>query len=181
MTMVWITALGVGCATMVGALLGMVFRKTTHKFNDLVLSFAAATAGGIIRDLLLGVIPASVVDWRYLAVAMAAGVLAPLLRPIGLGDWKICVARISGFMAKESVVSTLEVLFGGAVATAISPLSAAAILVFSLLYTPCVAAIASVKRELGGGWALGVALWQCAVAWIAALAVRLIGLAFGMV
>ena len=114
-------------------------------------------------------------------LAAVSGLIAPIFAPLGLGDWRICVSFISGFMAKESVVSTLEVLFGGAVATAISPLSAAAILVFSLLYTPCVAAIASVKRELGGGWALGVALWQCAVAWIAALAVRLIGLAFGMV
>ena len=114
-------------------------------------------------------------------LAAVSGALVPLFAPLGLGDWRICVSFISGFMAKESVVSTLEILFGGAVATAISPLTAAAILVFSLLYTPCVAAIASVKRELGGGWAVGVALWQCAVAWVAALIVRLIGLAFGMV
>jgi len=84
-------------------------------------------------------------------------------------------------MAKESVVSTLEILFGGAVTTALTPLSAASLLVFSLLYTPCVAAIASVKRELGGKWAVGVALWQCVVAWAAALIVRAIGILLGMV
>ena len=83
-------------------------------------------------------------------------------------------------MAKESVVSTLEILFEEAVETAISPLTAVCILVFSLLYTPCVAAIASVKRELGGKWAWGVALWQCAVAWGVTLIVRLIGLLWGM-
>ena len=114
-------------------------------------------------------------------LAAVSGLLAPIFAPLGLGDWRICTSFISGFMAKESVVSTLEILFGGAVATAISPLGAATILVFSLLYTPCVAAIASVKQELGGGWALGVALWQCVVAWTAAFIVRLIGLALGMV
>lgn len=114
-------------------------------------------------------------------LAVISGLLVPLFRPLGLGDWRICTAFISGFMAKESVVSTLEILFGQAVTTAISPLAAASLLVFSLLYTPCVAAIASVKRELGGKWGLGVVVWQCAVAWIAALLVRLIGLALGMV
>ena len=113
-------------------------------------------------------------------LALAAGALVPLFRPLGLGDWRICTAFISGFMAKESVVSTLEILFGEAVTTAISPLSAAALLVFSLLYTPCVAAIASVKRELGGKWAVGVAVWQCVVAWIATLLVRLICMGLGM-
>lgn len=114
-------------------------------------------------------------------LALVSGLLVPLFTPVGLGDWRICTSFISGFMAKESVVSTLEILFGGEVAAAITPLTAASLLVFSLLYSPCVAAIASIKRELGGKWAWGVALWQCAVAWIAALAVRLIGLLFGMV
>ena len=114
-------------------------------------------------------------------LAAVSGLLVPLFKPLGLGDWRICTAFISGFMAKESVVSTLEILFGGAVTSAISPLAAAAILVFSLLYTPCVAAIASVKRELGGKWAVGVAVWQCVVAWIAALVVRVICLMVGMV
>jgi len=113
-------------------------------------------------------------------LALVSSLLVPIFRPIGLGDWRICTSLICGFMAKESVVSTMEILFTGAVTTALSPLSAAALLVFSLLYTPCVAAIASVKRELGGKWAWGVALWQCVVAWLAALIVRLIGLAFGV-
>ena len=77
-------------------------------------------------------------------------------------------------MAKESVVSTLGVLFGGNIGSVMSPVSAASLLVFSLLYTPCVAAIASIKRELGSKWAVGVVFWQCAVAWIAALLVRLV-------
>ncbi|MBQ9408693.1 MAG: ferrous iron transporter B, partial [Clostridia bacterium] len=81
----------------------------------------------------------------------------------------------SGFMAKESVVSVMEMLFEGGVTGAVSALSAASMLVFSLLYTPCVAAIASIKRELGGKWALYLVLWQCAIAWVAALLVRLIG------
>lgn len=113
-------------------------------------------------------------------LAMLSGLLAPLLKPIGLGDWRICTALISGFMAKESVVSTLEILFSGSVATAMSPLSAASLLVFSLLYTPCVAAIASIKRELGGKSAVGVVIWQCVIAWIAALIVRIIGMLIGI-
>jgi len=84
-------------------------------------------------------------------------------------------------MAKESVVSTLEVLFAGSVQTAITSVAAASLLVFSLLYTPCVAAIASVRRELGVKWAAGVVVWQCLIAWIAAFLVRLIGLLVGMV
>jgi len=108
-------------------------------------------------------------------LAMVAGVLAPIFKPIGLGDWRICTALISGFMAKESVVSTLQVLFSGNIASVLTPLAATSLLVFSLLYTPCVAAIASIKREMGGRWAVGVVVWQCAVAWVAALIVHLIG------
>lgn len=107
-------------------------------------------------------------------MAVVSGVLVPLFRPIGLGDWRICTALISGFMAKESVVSTMEMLFAasGGVTAVLGNATAAAMLVFSLLYTPCVAAIASVKRELGGKWAAGMILWQCAIAWAAALIVR---------
>lgn len=97
-------------------------------------------------------------------LAMVAGVLAPIFKPIGLGDWRICTALISGFMAKESVVSTLEVLFSGNIASVLTPLAAASLLVFSLLYTPCVAAIASIKREMGSKWAVGVVVWQCVIA-----------------
>lgn len=119
-----------------------------------------------------------VADSHDSILAAISGLLAPLFAPIGLDDWRICTALISGFMAKESVVSVLEVLFGakGGVAAAMSSLTAASLLVFSLLYTPCVAAIASIKRELGRKWAVYVVLWQCAIAWIAALMVRLIGL-----
>ena len=119
-------------------------------------------------------------DSQESILAMISGVMAPVLRPVGLGDWRICTSLISGFLAKENVVSVLEILFGGAVDSAMSPLTAASLLVFSLLYTPCVAAVASVKRELGVKWAAGVVVWQCAVAWLAALAVRLIGTLLGM-
>lgn len=112
-------------------------------------------------------------------LAMVSGLLVPLFRPLGLGDWRICTSLISGFMAKESVVATLEVLFGSSIATVLTPLAAASLLVFSLLYTPCVAAIASVRRELGGKWAIAVVLWQCLVAWVAAFLVHSIGLLMG--
>ena len=121
-----------------------------------------------------------VTDSQTSILAYVAGFLAPLLKPIGLGDWRICTSLITGFMAKESVVSTMEVLFGDSIASVITPLSAASLLVFSLLYTPCVAAIAAVRRELGNKWAIGVVGWQCMVAWIAAFIVRLIGLGIGM-
>ena len=114
-------------------------------------------------------------------LAAVSGFLVPIFRPLGLGDWRICTSLISGFMAKESVVSTLEVLFGGGIASVLSPLAAASLLVFSLLYTPCVAAIASVKRELGGKWAVGLVVWQCFIAWVAAFLVQGIGVMFGIV
>ena len=108
-------------------------------------------------------------------LARISGILVPLFAPLGLGDWRICTALISGFMAKDSVVSTLEVLFGGTIGSILSPLSAGALLVFSLLYTPCVAAVASVRRELGGKWAAGLALWQCLIAWVVAFVFHGIG------
>ncbi len=116
-----------------------------------------------------------VADSQNSILAKLSSLLVPLFVPVGLGDWRICVAFISGFMAKESVVSTLEVLFAGGVATAISPLAAASLLVFSLLYTPCVAAVAAVKRELGGKWATGVVLGQCVIAWLGSLIVFQLG------
>jgi ferrous iron transport protein B len=114
-------------------------------------------------------------------LATIAGLICPILKPLGLGDWRISTALITGFMAKESVVSTLTVLFGTAepLLSALTPLAAASLLVFCLLYTPCVAAVASIKRELGGRWATGVVLYQCAVAWVAALLVRVIGILLG--
>ena len=107
-------------------------------------------------------------------LAAIAGLLEPVFSPVGLGDWRIITSLITGFMAKESVVSTLEVLFGGNVGTALTVSGAAALLVFSLLYTPCVAAIAAVKRELGKKWAFTMVIFQCTVAWAAAFAVRLL-------
>ena len=107
-------------------------------------------------------------------LAKVAGLLTPLFAPLGLGDWRICTSLLSGFMAKESVVSTLEVLFGGDIGTVLTTSSAAALLVFSLLYTPCVAAIASIKRELGSKWAVIVVIWQCVIAWAAAFITHLL-------
>ena len=113
-------------------------------------------------------------------LAMAAGWLAPLFVPVGFGDWRIVTALISGFMAKESVVSSLTVLFGGAemLQEVLTVPGAAALLVFCLLYTPCVAAIAAVKRELGGRWAVAMVVGQCVIAWLAALAVYMIAMMF---
>ncbi len=119
-----------------------------------------------------------VADQQESILAQIAGWLAPVMAPVGLGDWRICTALISGFMAKESVVSTLGVLYGEDVTSFMTSAAAASLLVFSLLYTPCVAAIASIRRELGGKWALAVVVWQCFVAWVAALAVNLIVTAF---
>ena len=113
-------------------------------------------------------------------LSILAGWIAPVFQPLGLGDWRIVTSLITGFMAKESVVSTMEVLFGNGVTTILTALSAASMLVFSLLYTPCVAAIASVKRELGGKWAFALVLWQCAVAWVVAWAVRMILMLLGV-
>ena len=90
-------------------------------------------------------------------LASIAGVLVPVFKPAGLGDWRIITSLISGFMAKESVVSTMEILFGGNMEAATTPMTAACLLVFSLLYTPCIAAVAAIKRELGAGWAAGAA------------------------
>ena len=113
-------------------------------------------------------------------LAMIAGILVPIMRPVGLGDWRICTSLISGFMAKESVVSTMSLLFGQNIGEILTTVSAAALLVFSLLYTPCVAAVASIRRELGTRWAVFVVVWQCVIAWIMALIVRLILILLGM-
>ena len=123
-----------------------------------------------------------VADSRNSILAAIAGLLVPLFRPVGLGDWRIVTSLITGFMAKESVVSVMEMLFASAegIGSMLSTLTAASLLVFSLLYTPCVAAVASIKRELGSRWAVYVVLWQCGVAWLAALIVHLLGAALGL-
>ena len=112
-------------------------------------------------------------------LAKVAGFIAPVLAPLGLGDWRIATSLISGFLAKESVVSTMNILFGSGITAILAPTAAASLLVFTLLYTPCVAAIASIRRELGHKYAAGVVLWQCGIAWLAALLVRGIGLLLG--
>ena len=122
-------------------------------------------------------------DSQSSILAGIAGFIAPVFSPLGLGDWRIVTSLISGCMAKESVVSVLEVLFGaqGGVSAAMSPLSALSLLVFSLLYTPCVAAVASIRRELGFKWSLYVVAWQCAVAWVAAFLVHAVGLLIALI
>ena len=108
-------------------------------------------------------------------LAVVAGIISPVLKTAGLDDWRITTALISGFMAKESVVSTLEILFAGGIKTALNSVTAISLLVFSLLYTPCVAAIASIKRELGTKWAVIVVVWQCVIAWFVSTVVYLVG------
>lgn len=119
-----------------------------------------------------------VADSQNSILAMAAGVIAPIFVPVGFGDWRVVTALVSGFLAKESVVSSLEVLFGSTAVlqSSLTTVGAASLLVFCLLYTPCVAAIASVKRELGAKWAAGMVVGQCVIAWIAAFAVYQIGM-----
>ena len=119
-----------------------------------------------------------VADSKDSILAVISGRIAPVFAPLGFDDWRISTALITGFMAKESVVSTLSVLFGSteALLGVITPAAAASLLVFCLLYTPCVAAIASIRRELGGKWAAGVVIGQCVVAWLAAGVVHIIAM-----
>jgi ferrous iron transport protein B len=119
----------------------------------------------------------TVSDSQNSILAAIAGIIAPVFRPLGFGDWRISTALMTGFLAKESVVATLSVMLGSVekLTEILSPVSAAALLVFCLLYTPCIAAIASIRHELGTRWAVGVVVWQCVLAWFAALAVKLIG------
>ncbi|MCR5529645.1 MAG: ferrous iron transport protein B [Saccharofermentans sp.] len=107
-------------------------------------------------------------------LAAIAGLLVPVMRPAGLGDWKICTSLISGFIAKESVVSTLQVLYPGDITSAMTASRVLSLLVFSLLYTPCVAAVAAVRRELGRKWAAALVFWQCMIAWLAAAFVHIL-------
>ena len=121
-------------------------------------------------------------DSKDSILAVGSGRLAPVFRPLGFGDWRVSTALLTGFMAKESVVSTLSVLFGttAQLTEILTPVSALSLLVFCLLYTPCVAAVASIKRELGGRWAAGVVVSQCVIAWLAAFVVHGFALLFGM-
>ena len=113
-------------------------------------------------------------------LSVIAGFIAPVFTPVGLGDWRLVTSLISGFIAKESVVAAMEVLYQGGISGAISALTAVSMLVFSLLYTPCVAAIASVKRELGVKWAVCMVLWQCAIAYLVTMAAYYLCMLCGM-
>lgn len=119
-----------------------------------------------------------VTDSKDSILALIAGIIAPVFAPLGLGDWRICTSLLCGVMAKESVVSTMQILFGTGIQAALSTAGAAAMLVFSLLYTPCIAAIASVKRELGGKWAVIMVVWQCLIAWVMAFVVHAVVMIF---
>ena len=123
-----------------------------------------------------------VADSQNSILASVAGIIAPIFKPLGFGDWRISTALITGFMAKESVVSTLSVLIPSKTMlfSILTPLTAASLLVFCLLYAPCVAAVASIKRELGGKWTAVVVVGQCVIAWAAAFLVHGIGLLIGL-
>ena len=136
----------------------------------------AAVVVWFLQTFDLGLNP--VADSQDSILAVLAGWIAPVFRPLGFGDWRISSALISGFMAKESVVSTLTVLLGttGALTGLLAPAAACALLVFCLLYTPCVTAVASIRRELGWKWAVNIVLLQCGIAWICALIVHTAGI-----
>ena len=163
-----------------------VLRLMWDKARDfLTRAFTVIFVGTIIIWLLqnFDVRLNMVADSQDSILAFLAGAVAPLFASLGLADWRLSTALISGFMAKESVVSTLTVLYGTeeALSSILTPGMALTFLTFCLLYTPCIAAITSVKRENGTGWAVGMIAFQCVVAWIAAFAVHLMLAAFGVV
>lgn len=123
-------------------------------------------------------------DSKDSMLAVVGNVIAPIFKPLGFGDWRVSTALITGFMAKESVVSTITVLMGqttNLLGVIFTPLTAVVFLVFTLLYTPCVAAVSSVKRELGGKWACGLVVMQCLIAWLVAVFVKIVGTLLGFV
>ena len=141
--------------------------------RPLTLSMALITIGLAVKSALYPFhtwLPDAYASATPSSSAMLASLVAPLFASIGFGDWRIATAILTGVMAKESVVSTISILFGSTaqVAAVLSPAGALSLLVFCLLYTPCVAAIASIKRELGGRWAAAVVVMQCVIAWIVA-------------
>ena len=165
---------------LMGILMALVFRGTLFKGNAVPFVMelpnyrmpGAKNVGHLLWDK-----AKDFLQRAFTVIFMATLVIAPVFAPMGFGDWRISTALITGFMAKESVVSTLSVLFGqtSVLLGCITPVSAASLLVFCLLYTPCVAAIASIKRELGSKWAVGVVIGQCVIAWVSAFVVYLVG------
>ncbi len=164
-----------------------------------VLHLIVEKAKGFIRKAFTIIFAASIVIWflqtfdirlnvavsaEESLLAMLGGLAAPIFAPLGFGDWRISTALITGFTAKENVVSTLTVLLGGNVSlleTLFTPFTAVVFLVFTLLYTPCVAAVATVKREMGGTKAAAVTvIVQCAIAWLMAFLVHGAGMIFGL-
>ncbi len=154
-----------------------VLRLMWDKAKDFITrAFSVILVATVIVWFLKSFSPslALVEDSSQSMMAILAGVIAPIFAPLELADWRIVTSLISGFMAKESVVATLEILFKDGIASALDAVSAGTLLVFSLLYTPCVAAVASIRREMGGKWAFGVVIWQCTIAWVVALIFRFI-------
>ena len=158
----------------IGILVALLYRKTLFRGDAVpfVMELPNYRLPGLKNVMQLLWEKAKDFLQKAFTVIFVANCLVPIFAPLGLGDWRICTSLISGVMAKESVISTLEILFGGAVKDALTPVAAASLLVFSLLYTPCIAAIASIRRELGRKWAVGMVIWQCMIAWVAAFAVR---------
>ena len=162
-----------------------LWRLVWDKSKDFITrAFTVIFVASIIVWFLQSFTPQLVLaeDPEMSILALLAGWIAPLFAPLGFGDWRFVTALIGGFMAKETIVSTLSVLVGGAsaLAAALTPAAALSFLVFCLLYTPCVAAIASIKRELGWKWAIGIMVLQCAIAWIVAFAAYAIAVGFGL-
>ena len=162
-----------------------VARLVWYKSKDfLTRAFTVIFVASVVVWFLQSFSPslALVDDPSQSMLALVGGYVAPVFAPLGFGDWRVSTALIAGFMAKEVVVSTSTVLFGTteALRAAMTPLACASLLVYCLLYTPCVAAIAAVRRELGTRWALGVLVFQCAVAWVAAFVVQMVGKLLGL-
>ncbi|RRF93575.1 MAG: ferrous iron transporter B, partial [Coriobacteriaceae bacterium] len=162
---------------------GQLLWEKTKDF--LTRAFTTVFAAAVIIWLLQTFSPTfdMVTDPADSMLAAVATWISPIFRPLGFGDWRITTALIAGFMAKEVVVATLSVLFGSMaeLTVALTPLAVITLLVFCLLYTPCVAAISAIQRELGGKWAWGIVAFQCIVAYVVALLVHSVGLLLGFV
>ncbi len=163
------------------SVLQLVWDKTKDYIERaFTVVFAAAVIIWVLQTFSLSL--AMVDDPAQSILAQLAAWIAPVFAPLGFGDWQVTVSLIAGFMAKEVVVATLSVLFGTteALMAVLTPSGALALLAFCLLYTPCIAAVAAIRRELGGKWAAGIVVFQCAVAWLVAFVVRVVAMACGL-